>query len=272
MRMKTTALLTAVAMTLAACGAEEPGGEPGPPADPDAPLVQIVSEGGFAPVEMILGSGPRYTLLGDGRLIYQGPTAEIFPGPLLPNYQVTEIEDDQMDRVLELVEAIGLPDFEERRDDSQTSRVADATTEVITYWDENGEHRYAVYALGIDVDQGGDPATEAFGELLELFGDLTLDEAEPYEPDQVRVIAGPGFVNEEFEDIRPWPLEDKDLSTWEMLPNGWQCTVLGSGALDTFVDATHATVWSNPDPELPNSYLKLLVRPLHPGEADCPQS
>lgn len=272
MRTKTVALLITAAMTSTACGAVDAGDDIQPPSDPDAPLVQIVSEGGFAPVEMILGNGPRYTLLADGRLIYQGPVPEIFPGPLIPNYQVTTIDEEQMNQVLELVNAIGLPDFEERLDDSQASMVADATTEVITYWDENGEHRYAVYALGIDTDQRGDSATEAFGDLLDLFGELAIGEAEPYEPDEIRVIAGPGFVNEEFEDIRAWPLQDTDLPTWDRLPNGWQCKVFGSDVLDTFSEATHATVWSNPDPDLPNSYLKLLVRPLHPGEEPCPTS
>lgn len=271
MRYKTTALLVAATMTLSACGAASAGNGDSPADDADEPLIQITSEGGFAPVEMILGNGPRFTLLADGSMIYRGPFPEIFPGPLVPDYRVTTLTDEDMDRVLAFVDEIGLPDFEERLDDTQASMVADATTEVITYWDENGEHTYGVYALGIEPNPSN-PATAAFAELLDFFGQLSLAEGEPYEPEQVRVIAGPGVVHEEFEDIQDWPLDDSDLSDWEMLPNGWQCEVLDPEILDVFSDATQVTVWSNPDPDLPNSYLKLLARPLLPGEPDCPQS
>lgn len=214
-----------------------------------------------------------YTLLADGRLIHEGPVIAIYPGPLLPNYQVTRISDEQMARILALVEEIGLPDMDREIDDSASSRVADATTEAITYWDGKGEHTYAVYALGIDLDGEPRPATRAFSDLLALFGDLTAGEATPYEPKRVRIVAGPGHISEEHEDTRDWPLEDEDLSAWETLPNGWLCETVEPSVLGAFTDATQATVWRfiPEDPTLGDTELyKLLVRPLHPGEPDCP--
>lgn len=269
MTFKRVALLLAVSAVISACGiGEDPG--LGLPEDPDAPVIHIRSEGGFAPVSMILGRGPLYTLLAGGRLIYEGPTIAIYPGPLVPNYQVATITEEEMGRVMELVEDIGLPELDQGLDNSAASRVADATTEVITYWDEADEHSYAVYALGIELDEPQPPATTAFAELFDLMGTLTASEAEPYTPERVRIVAGPGAVNAEFEDVRAWPLEDDDLTDWDTFPNGWKCKTFDPEVLTQFEDATQATVWQHPDQNQPNSLVTLLVRPLHPGEEPCP--
>lgn len=268
--MKTTriALLLAATTALAACGS--PTGGSNLPEDPGSPVLQIRSEGGFAPVDFVLGRGPTYTILADGRLIYEGPTIAIFPGPLLPNYQVTRIDERQMQLVLDLVDQMGLPRMELEVDDSAAAHVADATTEVVTYWDSNGEHVYSVYALGIDPNQTSAPATEAFAELFDLIGDLSSGESTPYEADRIRVVAGEGYVNEEFTDTRPWPPGIGDPADWQELPNGWRCTTVAPDLVDRFTDATQVTVWESPNPDLLPPPVKLLVRPLHPGEPDCP--
>lgn len=259
-------LLTAAAMTLAACGA---GTDLGLPEDPGAPVLQVRSEGGFAPVEFVLGRGPTYTLLADGSLIHTGPTAAIFPGPLLPNYLVTQISDDQMSAVLNLVEEMGLPDMVDERDEENGSNVADATTAVVTFWDDAGEHRYSVYALGIDPNPPN-PSTRALADLIvELDRLAASGEAVPFEGDTVQVIAGIGFNNPDFTDVRDWPLDDTDFSEWQTLPNQWQCKTFDTDVLDGFSDETQATRWAHPDPMMDADTFTLLVRPLHPGEPDC---
>lgn len=267
MRRRTTALLAAV-LALAACGTEG-GGDVGVPDDPDEPVLQIRSEGGFATPEMILGRGPTYTLLVDRSLIYEGPMILIYPPPLLPNYQIGEITDDQMDEVLRLVDEIGLPDMTDERDEKHGETVADATTEVITYWDSDGNtHSYSVYALGIDPSPSN-PATAAFLELFNLMPELAASvEAEPFEGEVVQMVAGVGFADPDFPDVRDWPLEDDDPSGWTTLPNGWLCETTEEDVLGLFADATQNTQWT--DPTNPDSDpLKLLVRPLHPGEEHC---
>ena len=264
---RTTGLLLAAIVTLSACGSPSTVQLP---SDPDAPVLQIRSEGGFAPVEWILGRGPSYTLLGDGRLIHQGPTIAIFPGPLLPNYLVSQLNEDQMNTVLDLIERIGLPNMDRVVDDSQNSFVADATTEVVTYWDENGEHSFGVYALGIEPNPS-DSRVAAFADLLVVMDQLAFQgDSAQFEPDRVRITAGVGFVDPEFEDVRTWPLGKTDFSGWFEYPNGWTCKVFGPEVLDLFVDATQSTTWLHPDPMMDAPSFKLLVRPLHPGEPDCP--
>ena len=264
MKQLRTGLLL-VAVTISAC-AIDAGGIDLPGKD-DSPVLQVQSEGGFAPVEFVLGRGPRYTLLADGRLISEGPVIAIFPGPLVPNYQVVSISDDQMRSVLEAVDRMGLPEMTNEMDDSAASRVADATTEVVTYWDDAGVHRYSVYALGIDIDVPRRAETQAFGDLLNLLDQLVAsgNDPGPYVADQVQYVAGPGFADLSS-DLREWPLANSDFSGWKTLPNGWMCQVQPGTVPAVFDDATVETQWAHPETGEP---MKLLVRPRLPGEEIC---
>lgn len=263
MRTKTLGALAALVLMMSACG----GNGGGVDVAEDVPVMRISSEGGFLPVEVALNTGPRYTLLGNGRLIYQGAQTLEFPGRLVPPYMVATLDDNQMKAILAMVEDIGLPDIDDQVDDSAMDFVADASTEVITYWDDAGEHRLAVYAIGIE--ETPSERNAAFLELIETLDRFSAEApAEPYEAEGVRVIAGDGFVDPEFEDIRSWPLEETDLGAWETLPNGWQCTVIDGPVPEVFEEATQATTWEPPDGT--SDPVTLLVRPLHPGEPDCP--
>ena len=269
MRRGALRLLTAAAMTLSACGL--PAGSLAPDSDPDAPLLQVHSEGGFLPVEWILRQGPNYTLLSDGHLIMEGPIIAIYPGPLLPNYLVAQLGDQDISSILDLVEEIGLPDMTEKYDDSATSRVADAGTQVVTYWDESGAHTYSVYALGIIPNQSN-PSTAAFAKLLTVIDQAAAKaDAVPYEPERVRVLAGvvTASVDPQFDDIREWPLGIEDPADWPEGNLGWSCKVFEAKVLDEFTTASQLTQWLHPDPMMDAPPFTLLVRPLHPGEADC---
>ena len=264
MKTENLGAVIALSLTIAACGT---AGGPTVDVEGDEPVLQIASEGGFVPVEISLGDGPRYTLLGDGSLIAQGVQTLEYPGRLVPPYMIGTLDDDQMAQVIGLVEEIGLPDIVDQTDDRAASRVADAGTEVVTFWDDEGEHRLAVYALGID--RSPSDRNAAFLELIETLARFAAEmSTEPYEAERVRIVAGPGAVEPEFEEIRDWPLEPTDFSEWDELANGWHCTVVDGPVPRVFEDATQATLWEHPE----RGKTKLLVRPLHPGEPDCPSS
>ena len=252
---------------LASCG-----GDISVPSDPDAPLLQVRTEGGFAPVEWILSNGPTYTLLADGRLIGPGPVFEFYPGPLLPKYQVSQVNEEELAEILDLVVEIGLPEMTSETDDSAAGFVADAGTEVATFWDaEGGIHQYSVYALGIEPEPE-DPRSAALADLISFLDESRRGtEAVPYEPERVRVLAGVSGAprDPEFEDVRPWPLGDDDPADWQQLESGWSCNVYGPEALDIFQEASEITQWMHPDPMMDAPPYTLLVRPLHPGEEDC---
>ena len=264
MRRVAFALIAVLALMLTACG----DGEDSVDVDSDEALIEITSEGGFVPVEIALGQGPRYTLLGDGTLIFSGFTTLEFPGRLVPPYLTAQLSGSQMNAILAMVDDMGLADIVDEADDSAGEFVADASTEVIRYWDADGEHRYAVYALGIQEDPSERNA--AFLELISTLDEFTAQTpGEPYEPERVRVVAGPGNANPDFPDMRPWPL-DAEWAEWTTLANGWQCRVYDADVLTTFEDATQTTTWEMPDDGFDFSPANLLVRPLHPGEPDCP--
>jgi hypothetical protein len=87
----------------------------------------------------------------------------------------------------------------------------------------------------------------------------------------VRVISGVAQAppDPEFEDVRPWPL-DEDPNTWDALSLGFTCQVFGTETLESFRDASQVTQWLHPNETMDAPPFILLVRPLHPGEPDCP--
>lgn len=278
---RTARLLVVLGLVLAACGGDDtahtttttvPGstlttGDIGVPANGDIQLT-VTSEGGFAPVESHLDRMPRYVLLADGTLYYQGPVPAIFPGPLLPNVQVTEVTDAQMDEIRELVEELGLPGIDELIDDSNAEMVADATTEFITYYDENGTHRLGVYALGIT--QGGGSTERILAtELVQVLDEATATgDARPYSPDRLQVAAGPLIPFDDVDGgVQPWPLETAftNMPDWAM---DWRCVEVEGDEvgrlIDLFAEANQATRWDTGDQE-----LTIKARPLLPGEDAC---
>ncbi len=269
MRRLLPSRIIALGLIVGACGL--PVGQTGNSVGPDDPLLQLRSEGGFVPLEWALGHGPTYTLLGDGRLILEGPVIEIYPGPLLPNYQIGKISSGDLKTILDIVAEMGLPSIVDEYDDSAANHVADANTEVVTLWDAAGRHVYSVYALGID-HYPSNSKKAAFVKLLAAVDQAASKaDTKPYQGEKVRVLAGVamGAPDSQFEDVRPWPLED-NLEQWTELQNGWLCTIVGPEKLALFQDATQVTEWLHPDPMMDAPTYRLLVRPLLPGEQDCP--
>ncbi len=268
--MRRTATIVIGALILAGCGGEGGNGTTKPVPGAGEALIRLESTGGFVPLDWLFGRGPTYTLNADGVLIFEGPVLAIFPGPLLPNYRTTRLSQGEMRQIRRMIDRMGLPEMVDEVDDTNIDHVADATTEVITYWDGEGLHRYSAYAPGTTM--GPVPAaTRVFEDLRGVLDSLAFSrDSDPYEPERIRVIAGEGGVDRDFSDVRGWPLADTDLAQWADLDNGWRCKAFDSDILDSLVDATQATVWRNPNPDESPAELKLLVRPLHPGEADCP--
>ena len=268
MGRKSIGLLVAATMTIAACGTE--GGTLGPPDEPNSPVLRVQYEGGFVPLEYSLGSGPSYQLLGDGRLILAGVTTLQYPGPLVVPYQQVQLTEADVDRVLALINEIGLPEMTDERDDSQMAHVADAATYVITYWDEQGPHKYSVYGLGVESDSTSEataPALDLDTLLLEL---SSSSQPETYVADQIKVLAGVSMAEPEpgFEDVRPWPFPD-DPQEWSGFSGiDWKCKVYPGDSLDMFADATQVTQWTPPSGDA--EPYTLLVRQLLPGEDGCP--
>jgi len=221
------------------------------------------------PLESSLGAGPSYELLSDGRLIIPGVITMQYPGPLVVPYQQRQLSEADVDRVLALIEEMGLPEMVDERDDTQAEFIADAPTYVITFWDDAGEHKYSIYALGID-PAAGNEATALAVELDVLLLELSSGETTPYVADEIKVFAGVSMAEPEpgFEDVRPWPFPD-DPQEWSGFSGiDWKCNVYPGDKLDLFTDATQVTRWTAPSGDA--GPYTLLVRQLLPGEDGCP--
>ena len=266
---RTLPALLVASLALAACGSGEPGTMP-TDYDPDDVVLTVSEEGGFAPVELILGRHPRLVLQADGRLYTPGAIPMIYPGPMLTPVFVGTIDEATMREIVRVVAESGLGDIDGRVDDtSATNHVADATTTVITYFDGTETHTLSVYALGIALESSeiADGAAQVVAALEQAAAGLT--DLSEYRPSKVEIRTGDRMAlpDAEFRNARPWPLEiaPTDMPSGEF---GWRCVVVeGPPATDLLAlvaDANQATVWEHEGTEYP-----LIARGLLPGEPGC---
>lgn len=264
--MRLAAVLAAVLVTAACAGSN--GGE-ATPGGPEGVLFQYRFEGGFVPVSHMISASPAYTVTVDGKLITQGMTDLRWPGPLMPTFFWVQLTPGEMRQFQAMIERMGLPGITEESDETGKDQIADANTDVIVYWDSNGQHRYSAYAPGL---LGTNP-TGKTADLLEIRNALERVGYErtgtPFEPTRVRVIVGDdAFVDPDFAEVQEWPLADTDLDQWVEIVDRWVCRSFGPEILPTFAQAHQAMLWKSPDGS--GALHSLYVRPLLPGEPDCP--
>ncbi len=236
--------LLVVLLALAACSA--PGTSPGPDASSPPPsgsegaggtdgiehpsgseaILVLDSAGGFVPVEFLATRLPMFVLLGDGRVIMQGPQTLEFPGPALPALIERTLTEDGIQEVLATVEKTNM--FTSNLDlRGAQSMVADAADTVFILNAGGHDVTVSVYGLGAlmpDMEPGpGITSGEIEAHrILGLLNDalMTLDswlpegswEADgwqPYEPEAFRLYVrdatadGPG--GDLPEQVREWP-------------------------------------------------------------------
>lgn len=273
----------------------------GPPAAGTVPhpagsevVVRIAWTGGFVPYEFMFTALPRFTLLGDGRVLVEGPQIAIYPGPALPNVQVRRLTAEGIQSVLFRLAETGLFD-ENHSYTAATQFIADANTTVFTVRADNREVVVDIYALGLL----GDPATapgipseelEAYETLTALESDLmNLDAWIPaddwadagwqsYEPEALRLLvtnidAQP--PNAEGLDSEPvaWPgtTDPEQFGTPDNIAD-FRCGVVSGGEAQAWLaalsQANTLTRWSHED-----HLYSVMPRPMLPDEPlDCNQT
>lgn len=266
---KTLIGLVAAALALSACGGPALENTLKLNDDPNSVLLIVRDEGGFVPIEFIVGQGPRLVLLRDGTLIVPGPQIEIFPQPLLPSYQSTRLDEENMLFVLEELDALGLADIESEVNDDAANMVADAGTTVTTFYNQDGSHTFSVYALGVD-SQASDARVPILANLVNRLSEMGFNQSgEAYQWEGLEVLAGVPQVPAEpdFANVQPWPLDVGYVGMTD-IGFGWRCaSYSGDDAqalLATFLEANQATTWDDGGTE-----YSIRVRPLFPGEDPC---
>jgi hypothetical protein len=235
--------------------------------DPDSILLSVTSAGGFVPVEFMVNQGPHLVLTRGGQLIHQGPQIEIYPGPLLANWQVSQLDEESMLFVLEELDALNFDEIGQVENNDATG-VADAPITTVRFYNQDGEHSFAVYALGISEDST-DSRVPILANLVDRLGTMTGASATSYMPEMIQVVAGVGAgeIDEAVANVREWPLP---VSYEDMTEIGfdWRCAAYegeeAQNLLSVFAEANQATRWT-----LGEVDYQILVRPLFPEETPC---
>lgn len=276
MRRQLVAVL-ALLLLATACGGEDNGlastlrlNE-----DPDSVLLIVRDEGGFVPVDFQVRQGPRLILLRDGTLITQGAMIEIFPGPFMAPYQQVQLDDETMLFVLEELDSLGFVNVVDETNDEAAQFIADASTTVVTFYNQDGTHRFGVYGLGLgDLGPGTEFTDSRVPQLANLVTQLETagfsGTPVEYQPATLQVLAGlnefppdPAFAN-----VRPWPLSVGYEDMEEVGLASWRCATFEGEEVEAllaeFAQANQVTTW-----EAGGTEYAMAVRPLFPGEEAC---
>ena len=251
----TTVAPTVAPPTTVPSGFEHPTGA-------DDVVVRIAYEGGFVPVDMMFLNLPTLLVSGDGHVFVQGPVPEIYPGPLLPNIQVSPVTEAGVQDLLSLADEHGLlADVTY----SDPTNIADAPNTVVEIAANGQTFRHSAYALGINEET--DPARKALADFVAaatgdwLYGpNPELGAQEPYQPATYLIRASE--VGDYTGDIEPtvvdWPA---DASV--RLVDASECAAIPAAEVgDLFASANQLTYFA----EAGITY-QVTVKPQLPGDA-----
>lgn len=278
-----TVAVAAVVLLAGACANDEEGGIGGGGLDYPTGSAELVLRvehvGGFLPVELTVSSLPAVSIYGDGRMIVQGPVIEIYPGPALPNLQVTRLSEDGLLAILDAARDAGL-----LRGNATYGYpcVADAATTRFTVTAEGRTSVVEAYALGLEAgDCRGDVDIEARAKLLEFqtdLGDLrgwlpqgSVGQEEAYSPAEMRVYVQPYRGAEDLPQPRvDWPLVQPLPGFGEPIETvpEIRCGVVAGDDFSSLLRearrANQLTPWMSGGEE-----FGLIFRPLLPDEHTC---
>jgi len=273
------ALAAVVLFGLAACGER---GATTPPASTSAAsepaageglVLRVEYTGGFVSPAATAARLPLVSVYADGRVISEGPTPAIYPGPALPNLQERHIDQSTVQDLVDRALAAGVADTA----DLGSPPIADATSTRITL--VTAKHTYVreAYALteGATENRGLTEAQRAarakLGDVLDTLTGPTADSGDTvaYAPTAIAALATPwvdpqdGLAQPEV----PWPgpaLPGEPLG----MPDLTCATAIGDQehALASAAGSANAvTPWVTPD----GSRWTVTLRPLLPDESSC---
>lgn len=304
-------LLFALSACAASGGATDPSTGESPPASPGggsggddgiehptgSEAILIVDwAGGFVPIEFLATRLPTFVLLGDGRVIMQGPQDLAFPGPAYPPLIERTLTEDGIQAILRAVEGTNLftRDLDLR---GAQNMVADAPDTLFILQAGGQDVTVSIYGLGTLVPgmEPGPGITSGELEGHRLLGQLndalmTLDTWLPdgswetegwqsYEPEAFRLYVRDS-TGEPIEggdlpqQVRDWPTDDDPAAFGEEVSffgNGTRCGVVdgdaGAAWLAELTASTQMTRWSDDG----QRRFTVLVRPVLPNEDPaCP--
>lgn len=258
-----------MALVVGGCGAD--ASDETKPTVPEGTLgdviLEISDEGGFVPVEFNLTRVPRFTVFADGTIVVPGDQQFAFPGPSVRPLLRFELDTATLTDLLTFVADLGLEDID-TVDLNNAPNVADASTTVVRYFDESGEHRISIYALGID--SAGDARSAIVASMIATLESAKTQAATSrYEADRFEVYAAgsEGLDPQQLRNAGPWPL-DLSPDEFSLQVAGFSCATIDGDAVerlnDALSDADAMTTWTHGGAE-----FRILARPLLPHQDGC---
>jgi hypothetical protein len=226
MKVRTIAMLAAIAVVVAGCGGTvDPGGPTLPPGSivhaqgSDDLVIQVDNEGGFVAPSYTMKQIPQFTLFGDGGIFTPGVEPAIYPGPALPSIERQELTEEGLQAILARAIAAGLKDGTDYTDFGST-QVADAGTTVFTFAADGVRHTVKVYALSQLSERPDGMSTQEFQARQALEGFLndlgtleqwlpagSLGDASPYTGEGARVFVSAYQPDAQLQEpAQRWPL------------------------------------------------------------------
>lgn len=257
--------MAAAVLALAACGGSSTPTGDQPAAEPaDAPVLRVVTRGGFAAEAPQRGQLPRVSVFEDGRVIVVGPTTLEFPGPALPNLQEFRVTGDGIGRIIDEAHNAGL--LKDPAPDYGDAGITDQPTTTVTVRVDGRSRRVDVYALdfsaGVTTEQRDN--RERLTRLIQLAGDpdalrdvVVPDSTRRYESTALAVIIRPSDSTEG--EARAWPLDDLA---------GASCKIFDRGQLAAVLEAAR-TARDGDRWESAGATYNLQFRPLLPDQRSC---
>lgn len=232
------------------------------PVGADEVVLRIAYEGGFVPAEIAFLNLPALLVTGDGRLIVQGPVAEIYPGPLLPNLQVRSISETGIQHLLSMAADHGLL---AARDYSSPDGIADAADTVVEIAANGEVYRHQAYALGLDAEDD-ELRAELSAFVAEATGDWLYGDNPELGPESA--FASDTFLFRALEvgdyqgDIEPTVVDWPAAATVRLADAGECAAIPASEVGDLFADANQLTFFSED-----GMTYQLAVKPQLPGDS-----
>lgn len=236
--------------------------------DADEVVLRVAHTGGFVPPQVLVSRLPTVTIYGDGRMITEGPVPAIYPGPALPNVQVSTLSPAAVDGLLARGEKAlgGSPDLGQ-------PPIADAPNTRFTVRSAGKLTELEVYALA-EAGTGLTAAQQANRKAVQDFlNEVTgaVGASEQYEAAAVAAVATPYVAGTEpgLEPPAPiaWP---GPALPGESLGDGLELgCVVASGdqaraVLGAAAKANANTPWTSG-----GKTWSVVLRPLLPDEAGC---
>jgi hypothetical protein len=285
-RLRGTLIAAAVPLVvlLGACAqqtaAGSPTGSPGSTGTPESTtakgpgandlVLRTETYGGFVAPDMVLGRFPQLSVYGDGRVISEGPIPAIYPGPALPNLQVSRITPEFLQSLVKDGLAAGVRNGA----DLGQPGVADAPTTRVTVVTAGGKQVVTINALSeapsndrrLTADQR-DARTKIAAYVKKL--NALPKNSTAYEPTSLVVFAAPWTkpANGPVPPAKAWPGPALPGTDIDSATKAGCVAVTGaqtSKVLAAAKSGNALTPWTTG-----SSKWRIVFRPLLPDESGC---